>query len=219
MDRTALEEACKALPLFPLSGVVLMPGNLLPLHVFEPRYRQLVRDCLGSGGPLSVPQINPSAGADPGPAPPILPFAGVGFITAHQERSDGRYDIVLEPLGRVRIVEELKDTGHPYRVGRAELLEDSPVVERDLAREGERVRGLFGALLARSGPKSQGMLRALGSVAPTRVPDAMAAMAFRDDEMRQAFLAENDPLRRAHMVEDAVLMLLAEAPGGTVAEA
>ena len=219
MDRTALEEACKALPLFPLPGTVLMPGNLLPLHVFEPRYRQLVRDCLGSGGPLSVPQIKPSAGADPGPAPPFLPYAGVGQITAHQERPDGRYDIVLEPLGRVRIVEELKDTGHPYRVGRAELLDDTPVDERALARVGERVRGLFATVLSRAGTSGQGIQRALSTLEPRRVADAVAAIAFRDDTLRQGFLAENDPIVRAGMVEDAVLTMMAEAPGATAAEA
>lgn len=218
MDRTSLADACRALPLFPLPGTVLMPGNLLPLHVFEPRYRQLVRDCLGSGGPLSVPEVRAGPDLDLSGAPPFLPYAGVGVIAAHQARPDGRFNIVLEPLGRVRIVEELADTGHPYRVGRAELLEDEPVSELELGRVGERVRGLFATLLGRSGPQGAGMLAALQSLPNTRVPDALAVVAFQDVDARQAFLREDNPLRRAALVESAVLALLAGGIG-TAADA
>lgn len=219
MDRLALETACRTLPLFPLPGVTLLPGNLLPLHVFEPRYRQLVRDCLGSGGPLSVPEVRPEAAATDDRAPPFLPYAGVGVIAAHEARPDGRFDIVLEPVGRVRIVEELAETGHPYRVGRAELLVDEPVPAAALAKAGDRVRGLMAAVLARSGAAAPGLRRALETMPAERVPDAMAGVVLQDLDARQGFLKEDNPLIRAALVERAVLTLLAEAAPGSGAEA
>lgn len=218
MDRTTLRAACRALPLFPLPGTVLLPANLLPLHVFEPRYRELVRDCLGGGGPLAVPEVQLAPGEGMGLSPPFLPYAGVGVIAAHQQRSDGRFDIVLEPVGRVRIDEELSGTGHLYRVGRAELLEDTPVSAAALARVGERVRGLVASVLGRVGAPAESMLRALLTLPPERVPDAMAGLAFGDTAARQAFLREDAPLARAELVEAAVLERVAEA-GGPVAEA
>lgn len=209
MDHSALVKACEALPLFPLEGTVLLPASLLPLHVFEPRYRQLVADCLGSGGPLSVPEV--AEGEDMSGAPALLPYASVGFIAAHQARPDGRYNIVLEPRGRIRIVEELVESGHPYRVARAELLEDTVVSEWELSRAGERIRGLFAGHLALRGPEAQGLAKALGGLQASRIPDAMAGFVFDAASSRQRFLAENNPLERARLVEQAAMMLVAEA--------
>jgi Lon protease-like protein len=211
MDRSELVKACETLPLFPLAGTVLLPASLLPLHVFEPRYRQLVQDCLGSGGPLCVPEVAEGGAVDMRGAPPILPYASVGFITAHQSRPDGRYNIVLEPRARIRIVEELADSGHPYRVARAEVLEDESVSEWDMQRIGERIRGLFAAHLATRGPEAQGLAKALGGLQASRIPDALAGFVFEDASERQQFLAENNPLARARLVEGAAMMHLAES--------
>lgn len=204
MEREALVRALDALPLFPLPETVLLPGSLLPLHVFEPRYRQLVKDLLASGGPLSVPQL-----AEDGAS--VLPYAGVGVLGAHHALPDGRYNIVVEPVARVRILGERHDVGTPYRVGRAELLDDLPADPEALAAVGRRVRGLMGALLARVGSRAPGLAPALAALPAAKVPDALAGLVLPDPAVRQAFLAENDPLARARLVEDGVLALLAEA--------
>ncbi len=218
MERARLLEACRSLPLFPLPGTVLLPGSLLPLHVFEPRYRQLVADCLRDKRPLSVCQVMPEDAADTAGSPRILPYAGVGIIGAHQELPDGRYNVLVQPVGRIRILTEAV-SGLLYRVAIAELLDDAVVDPAELAAEGDRVRSLFTPLVGRMGQVGEGVARALRSLPPERVPEAVASVVLRTDDTRQLFLAEDNPLRRAAMVEEAVLTLLAEVSGAVAAEA
>ncbi|MDP2313988.1 MAG: LON peptidase substrate-binding domain-containing protein [Pseudomonadota bacterium] len=217
-ERARLQEACRALPLFPLPGTVLLPGSLLPLHVFEPRYRQLVADCLRDQRPLSVCQVNPEDAEDTAGSPRILPYAGVGIIGAHQELPDGRYNVLVQPVGRIRILTE-SASGLVYRVAHAQLLEDATINPAELSAEGDRVRSLFTPLVGRMGEVGEGVARALRSLPPARVPEAVASVVLRTNDARQRFLAEDNPLLRAGMVEEAVLTLLAEVSGAVAAEA
>ena len=111
--RDELEESLSCLPLFPLPEVILLPGVLLPLHVFEPRYRKMVRDVLESHRHIVVVQIvdgGPLAGE--GQAP-IAPVAGVGAIIDSTELPNGRFNIVLR--GRARVELEELPFVPPYR--------------------------------------------------------------------------------------------------------
>ncbi len=217
MELARLREACAALPLFPLPGTALMPGSLLPLHVFEPRYRQLVTDCLRDGGPLSVPQLRADA-VDALGRPAYYGYASVGTIGAHQELDDGRFNVLVQPLARIRIVDEAAST-RLYRVARAEVLTDIPHTPRHLERVGERVRALFRPLVGRMGELGDGVARALQALPAERVPEALAGIVLRQDHARQAWLADDDPVTRASRVEEAVLTLLAEVATSTPAEA
>ena len=115
-----LKPALSALPLFPLHQVVLFPGMLLPLHVFEPRYRALVRDALAGHHSLAVAHLlAPEAELED--RPPLAEVAGVGTIVEHRELPGGRYDIVLLGRGRVRLQELSFEP--PYRRALATLLE------------------------------------------------------------------------------------------------
>lgn len=200
MDRGELATACRELALFPLPGVVLMPGSVLPLHVFEPRYRQLVEHCL-AGRPLSVPQIREEPGT--GKIPSLLPYTSVGVIGAHRKRNDGRYDILVQPLGRVRLVAE-RESDTLYRVAEAELLEDLPADERELARVGERIRRMFGMLVS----SNEAAVRGLTQIPAERLAEALAAHVMDDVDERQRFLAENNPMERAKAVETTVLAMV-----------
>ncbi|MBL8602014.1 MAG: LON peptidase substrate-binding domain-containing protein [Myxococcales bacterium] len=115
LEPGSLAGVLEAVPVFPLPGLVFFPEQRLPLHIFEPRYRAMVRDVLGSGTPyLVVSQCGP----EPHLAPP--PFAAVstlGKIVAHQRLSDGRFNILVEGLLRVRL-EELPFVP-PYRRAKA----------------------------------------------------------------------------------------------------
>lgn len=115
-----LADALDALPLFPLPDVVLFPGVVLPLHVFEPRYRAMLRDVMRTHGALAVAQIVP--GAD-GPSPPIARVAGAGLVLEQEMLADGRSNIVLQGVARVAL-EELPEDG-PYRRARATIVEDT----------------------------------------------------------------------------------------------
>ena len=124
--------ALGALPLFPLPQAVLFPGAVLPLHVFEPRYKAMIRDCLASHRALSVVQIADADALDEHGHPGIATIAGVGTIIDHAELSEGRFNILVRGRGRVRL-EELPFVP-PYRLAKATLLptDETAAAERDI---------------------------------------------------------------------------------------
>jgi Lon protease-like protein len=182
---------------------------MLPLHVFEPRYRQLVEDCLRDDLPLSIPQLVENGRPDAHGRPAVLPYATVGRIAAHHRLDDGRFNILVQPLARIRLLEEpLSDRA--YRVVRAAVLQDLPVDEGELARAGERVRRLLAPMVARLGPPAAGLGKALGALPAGRVAEAVAGFVVRSEAARQAYLSQDDPLARARLVEEGVLTTMAE---------
>ncbi|MFO0612453.1 MAG: LON peptidase substrate-binding domain-containing protein [Polyangiaceae bacterium] len=115
-----LRSALEAVPLFPLPEVVLYPGARLPLHVFEPRYRAMIRDVLDGTRKLAIVQLRPSAAAEEA-QPPIATVAGVGEVVDATELPSGRFNILVRGLARVSL-EELPFVP-PYRRARATILE------------------------------------------------------------------------------------------------
>lgn len=210
-DPDSLRAACRELPMFPLPGAMLLPGAAMPLHVFEPRYRQLVVD-VRDGGFLCIPQLEP--GAD-GERPAWLPYACVGQILAHRELSDGRFNILVQPVGRVHIEAELEGRAELYRMGRAVLLEDRPFVPRDMERVGARLLALVGPLLGGMGERGAELRRVLAAMDRARVAEAVAPFVLGDPDERQAYIAEDDPVARAGLVETAVLGVMAGMGAGT----
>ena len=91
-------------PIFPLRGVFLYPAQVLPLHIFEPRYRQMIEDSLDSHGRIVLGTI-----VDDASPPHVLPVAGLGEIIRHEKLPDGRFHIWLLGLARVRVREVESD--------------------------------------------------------------------------------------------------------------
>ena len=112
--------ALEVLPVFPLPQTVLFPGALLPLHIFEPRYRAMVKDVLATNKALAIALIRETGERDAHRNPPIETVAGVGVVIDHAELADGRYNILLRGRARVRL-EELPFVP-PYRRARATLV-------------------------------------------------------------------------------------------------
>lgn len=104
-----------ALPIFPLTGALLMPGAQLPLNIFEPRYLRMIDDALA--GARTIGMIQPRGEAADHPA--LYDVGCAGRITAFTETGDGRYLITLTGVRRFRLVDEI-DTGAPYRTARAD---------------------------------------------------------------------------------------------------
>ncbi|MEA3061523.1 MAG: uncharacterized protein QOJ94_1304 [Sphingomonadales bacterium] len=97
------------IPVFPLAGALLFPGAQLPLHIFEPRYRAMVRDALASDGLIGM--VQPRDREEP---PHLFEIGCIGRIAGSEELDDGRFNIVLEGISRFRIAREAEvDT--PYR--------------------------------------------------------------------------------------------------------
>src|SRR5437870_602576 len=111
-----LAVALERLAIFPLPGVVLFPCGVLPLHVFEPRYRKMTRHVLTGSRLLAIAQLV-SGTTDQGKSA-VHAVAGVGEVVMAQELPDGRFHILLRGRARVRIASELTTT-EPYRVVRA----------------------------------------------------------------------------------------------------
>jgi ATP-dependent Lon protease len=116
--------ALPALPLFPLP-TVLFPGALMPLHIFEPRYRAMVRDALDSHRALAVVLITDPAVLDGHGHPTIAQVAGAGLIVDHVELPSGRFNILVRGRARVRL-DELPFGEKPYRSARATLITPPP---------------------------------------------------------------------------------------------
>jgi Lon protease-like protein len=131
----------RRIPLFPLPGVVLLPGTLLPLHIFEPRYRAMVADALAGDQTIGMAMLKPGwerAGATPA----IFPIGGAGRIVASEELPDGRYDIVLEGEFRYRVLDEAPPA--PYRIARVEEIRSLPFPTADeAARVGREAARIF----------------------------------------------------------------------------
>jgi Lon protease-like protein len=121
-------------PIFPLSGVLLLPRAPLPLHIFEPRYRAMTRDALDGDGFIAM--VQPSgAGNDP-MNPPVYPVACLGKIITSENGDDGRYNIVLKGQIRLRIAQEVSQKDGYRRVEadysdfRTDLKPDREEIER-----------------------------------------------------------------------------------------
>jgi Lon protease-like protein len=133
------------LPLFPLPNVVLFPNVFLPLHIFEPRYREMVRDAIGGDRMIGMVLLRPGWQNDYEGRPPVYPIGCSGVITHLEQLPDGRYNIVLRGLERFRIVRE--DATKSYRRASFEPLIDAPLTADDRARV-RRLRVKLEALLA-----------------------------------------------------------------------
>jgi Lon protease-like protein len=175
---------------------VLFPAQLLSLHVFEPRYRKLVSDVIEQGSKLAVPRLEPGYDGEYYGAPPVFEICGIGQITEYARLPDGRFNIVVLGLGRVRIVEELRS--EPYRVARVRAMSDhtraSPMVA-------ETLRSELLKLVRRTAPHLPGPAKELetrlrGAVDAGECADILAGTLMEDPDERQALLEELDPARR-----------------------
>lgn len=111
--------------IFPLPSAVLFPAAILPLHIFEPRYRALVKDALAGDRMMAMGGFQPGWESDYQGRPPLSPICCVGAIAWHEEVEEGRYNILLKGVVRARIVSELPPE-HLYREVKLELLPDAP---------------------------------------------------------------------------------------------
>lgn len=183
-------------PVFPLPNVALFPRTFLPLHVFEPRYRALTESCLRGDRLMGVALLREGWQRDYFGRPPIHRVFGVGRIVHHERRDDGRFDIVLEGVYRVRLIEEFE--GAEFRVARTLVLADPPLDERaEVAPLGREL--LEGTReLARLVPELREGLRGAWAATPhpVVVSDAIASIVVVDPYDRQSILSEDDPVRR-----------------------
>ena len=205
------EEELAAVPVFPLPQVVLFPEVLLPLHIFEPRYRAMLSDCLDGNGALVIAQIDRDSGR-------IANVAGIGVIVDHRPLPDGRANIVVAGSARVRldelVVEDLPR--YPYKRARATRLDELHVTvgDADLAAL-VATATMFVTEVKKHDPTFEFRMPAQPTAGA--LADCCAYHLVVDPAVRQAILEELDPRVRVRMVMDQLALqhgaMLGEAKG------
>jgi Lon protease-like protein len=122
-DLTSLTQFDGRVRLFPLPNLVLFPHVVQPLHIFEPRYRLMTKDALADDRLIAMVLLRPGWDAEYLGRPAIHPVACLGKIVADQQLADGRYNLLLRGMVRLRIEEEF-DSGKLYRCARVKILLD-----------------------------------------------------------------------------------------------
>ncbi len=184
--------------IFPLPNVVFFPHTLLPLHIFEPRYRQMLADCLSGERLLAMVLLRPGWERDYYGRPPIYSVAGAGEIVASEMLPDGRSNIVLKGLGRVVIEGEIP-SDKLYRIAQASWLDDvyPSRGEETLAPQTKRLRQLSGELLSALPEPVPGFFEILADRdPPSALVDRIAGLVVCEKEQRQRLLEEIDVARR-----------------------
>ncbi len=183
-------------PIFPLPGVLLLPRTLLPLHIFEPRYRNMTRDAIA--GEQTIAMVQPSgAPGDDADNPPVFPIGCLGRIAKAERADDGRYMLMLVGVSRFRIVREL-----PLHEGYRRVIADYEAYRGDLYEDrtgGIDRAGLLAAL--RTYLNVKGLTADWDSVEDARdeaLVTALAMMCPFTPSEKQALLECADVAERAH---------------------
>ncbi len=141
-----------AIPIFPLPTVVLFPNVFLPLHIFEPRYRQMFGDALAGDRMIGMVLLQPGHEADYDGAPPIYATGCSALITHAERLDDGRYNVVLRGIEKFHITaEEEPSAGRLYRSALIMPVDETVrATERDaLRQERKRLEAILAPLLAK----------------------------------------------------------------------
>jgi Lon protease-like protein len=183
-------------PIFPLPDLALFPNTLLPLHIFEPRYRALVTDCLARDRRLAIVGLKPGYDGDYAGRPPVHEVAGLGRIVKCERLATGRFNILLKGEVRVRIERELPSDTLYRLVQSVEL--------RDAGAERDTVPPLLDAVkracrqileaVRRATPEMEETLAT--AAAPGVLCDQVASAVIPSPAVRQALLEELDVERR-----------------------
>ena len=183
-------------PIFPLPDLALFPNTLLPLHIFEPRYRAMVTDSLARDRRLAIVGLKPGYEGDYAGRPAVHEVAGLGRIVKCERMATGRFNLLLKGEMRVRIERELpSDT--LYRLAQSVELPDAGA-ERDavpsLLDEVKRACRRILEAVRRATPEMEETLAA--AAAPGILCDQVASAVIPSPAVRQALLEELDVERR-----------------------
>lgn len=202
----------REIPLFPLGGAILLPGEVLPLNVFEPRYLNMVDDALKSDRMIGIVQTRPGGATD---HPDLETIGAAGRIGEHSETPDGRYLITLEGISRFRLTGEA-DRPAPYRTGvvdYAGFAADLDVPETLLDTDRERLESLLRLWFANEHVETDWDSVAAAPLA--RVVDRMAMVAPFSASERQRLLEARHVRRRLDVMSDILEHRIAEGANGS----
>ncbi|MEO7276743.1 MAG: LON peptidase substrate-binding domain-containing protein [Sphingomicrobium sp.] len=200
-------------PLFPLSGAIMFPRSQLPLHVFEPRYRDMVRDAVDGAGQIGM--IQPQRLDDDNLAP-LYDVGCLGELVGVEELDDGRFNIVLLGTNRFRLIEETT-SGSAYRSAEIEIdlfpdgePEPLGLVQRaEVEQEARRLGDVLGLAVDWG---------AVGRLDDEMLVNAIAQVAPFDVGAKQALLEERTLDSRADLLVQLMQFHRLAANGGVEIE-
>jgi Lon protease-like protein len=200
-------------PIFPLAGAILFPRSQLPLHIFEPRYREMVRDAIDGAGRIAM--IQPHRIDDDNLAP-LFEVGCIGDVVGVEELDDGRFNIVLLGSDRFRLVSEA-EIDAPYRCAEVDIeafddTEPPPLslVERaEVEREARRLGDALGLAVDWA---------AVGRLDDEMLVNAIAQVAPFDIGAKQALLEQSDLAGRADLLVQLMQFQRAAVTGGVEVE-
>jgi len=210
----SLARALRRLPLFPLEDVVLFPHSMIPLYVFEARYRKMVRDVLAGNRLMAISLQLEKEDPARESAPRVATVASVGELVLAQELPDGRFNLVVRGRARIRIDEEL-ESDEPYRLIAAhEIPDDRSESAQDLDEADTTLRALVTGL-AESIPDGGDLLKHVAAAqdSPAALSNVMAASLVADAKLRQRLLETTDVFQRLEQLSNEVVALI-ERVGG-----
>ena len=208
------EEDLKRVALFPLPNAVLFPSTMLPLHIFEPRYRAMTREAIEEQLPIVICKFVEPRILNAHQQPLFCEIGGVGFIRNYQQLPDGRYNILVEGVSRVRVTKEIFDTGKLYRVGHAELIAEQSDTSGALGALLTTLRRCITGLETEYTTLSHALQKILKEVqTPAALSDTIASLIISNPEMRQHMLEEPRVERRLDELITRIAALLNASEG------
>ncbi|MBT8491610.1 MAG: LON peptidase substrate-binding domain-containing protein [Deltaproteobacteria bacterium] len=195
MGNTDYGTLLSELPIFPLPGAVLFPGALLPLHVFEPRYVEMIGDVIAGDHFLAIANLDEDHEADELGRPAVYPIATIGSVVSSQELPDNRFGVLLHGRDRIRIERELPPE-KLYRKVVATVLDDTEAVESSAPLIPQLVAlcDQLSMHFDEGGDQLRELVRATDE--PAALADSIASALVNESVDRQKFLENLDPSSR-----------------------
>ena len=202
-----------SLPIFPLPDLTFFPHTMLPLHIFEARYRAMITDCLSRDRRLAVVGLRPGYEESYEGRPAVHDVMGVGRIVQWERMATGRFNLLLQGECRARIDRELPaDT--LYRMVAATPLDDIGVDAPGVEALASRVRSRAARILATVGQSGEDLQATLDALTdPGRLCDLVASTLIPGSSTRQALLEELHVERRLERLAAALDDLLSHLTG------
>lgn len=201
------------LPVFPLPNTVLFPHTFLPLHIFEPRYRVMIKQALSEGGGLGLAMLKTTQEEPEDGRPPVFSIGGAGRIVHHTELADGRYMILLRGLTRVKLEAEKTTQDEPFRRFTVSPLDEK---EMPLAAGKEAMKTLQNCVNQLAVNMSEGGAELLKAVALAQAPgelsDLLASALIGEPELQQSLLEQLDVNKRVDRIVATMAELLLSMP-------
>jgi Lon protease-like protein len=198
----------RVIPVFPLPNCVLFPGVVQPLHIFEPRYREMVEETLEDQGAIAMALLQPGWEKEYYGRPAIFETLCVGRIVAHERLEDGKFNLLLHGITRAKVLRE--ERRGLYRTARVEVIPERPDSKASAAQAQGSVQGkmqckVLKELFEKTPLRELTVAPMVATLFEEEAPlgllvDTLAFTLVQDVMLKQRMLEELDPLMRGELL-------------------